>query len=45
MVDILFEAMFDIQNFDDVIQSYYQNITPTSSSEDGFSEQWQSDWA
>ena len=45
MVDILFEAMFDIQNFDEVMQSYYQNLTPSNSPKDGFSEQWQSDWA
>lgn len=45
MVDVLFEAMFDIQNFNEVVQSYYQNITPPDISEDGFPEGWQSDWA
>jgi len=45
MVDVLFEAMFNIQNFNEVIQSNYQKLTPPNISEDGFSEGWQLDWA
>ena len=40
-----FEAMFDIQNFNEVMQSYYQNLAPPNTSEDGFPQEWQVDWA
>ena len=45
MVDVLFEAMFNIENFNEVIQSNYQKLTPPDISEDEFSEGWQLDWA
>jgi len=45
MIDVLFEAMFDIQNFNEVMQSYHQNLTPPETSENGFPQEWQVDWA
>ena len=45
MIDTLFDAMFGLHDFDEVMQSYYQNVHPINSNEKDFPEQWQSKWA